>query len=98
MSDVLEGLVEWLEKTWDEDEARLTYPAFCGGPWPTTKELLARLAAERMILEDYREVHARYLDNPTPFGEGRRFAAIMALTRVAEGYAERPGYREEWKS
>jgi hypothetical protein len=46
-----DGLAAWLTQIWDEDDARLTDPTFCGPVWPTTAELLARIAADRQILE-----------------------------------------------
>jgi hypothetical protein len=50
-------LAAWLTAVWDEDVARLTHPTFCGPVWPTTAELLARIAADRKILELHRGPH-----------------------------------------
>jgi uncharacterized protein DUF6221 len=61
------------------------------------KSALARVAADRLILEDYDEAVRRYADNRTPLCEGWRHAALMAVARVASAYADRPGYREEWR-
>ena len=44
-------LAAWLTRIWDEEERRLSDPTFCSSPWPTTAQMLARIAADRKILE-----------------------------------------------
>lgn len=59
--------------------------------------VLARIAADRQIVTDYEDHLATYQSDPSPFGEGQRFGLLMALARIAEGYADHPGFREEWR-
>ena len=60
--------------------------------------VLARIVAERQILADYEDHVATYRDDPTPAGEGQRFGLLLALARLAEGYADHhPGYQEDWR-
>ena len=80
----------YLEDPWPEEAAYL--------PHIKPASVLARIAADRQILADYRYYEADYRANPTPTLEGQRFGLLLALTRLAEAYADRPGFREEWRA
>lgn len=57
----------------------------------------AECEAKRRIIEDYEAYANDYRDAPSAFAEGRRHAALLAVCRVAEIYADHPDYREEWR-
>lgn len=78
---------------WGSSRWELAYMAGPGHP----VSVLARIAADREILEDYRHCEADYRVHHTPTLEGQRFGLLLALARLAEAYADRPGYREEWR-
>ncbi len=103
-----DDLATWLTQLWDECEkaarewqgeieAEIVIPArMLGGivdPWRE----LARIAADRQILADYLDACRSYTIERTPFREGQRFGLLMALSRLAEAHADRPGYQEAWK-
>lgn len=59
--------------------------------------VLADVEAKRRIVEDY-EIYAReYREAPSPFAEGRRFAALLAVSRVADAHADHPDYDPAWR-
>lgn len=100
-----DDLAAWLTQIWEEDEARLSHMTFCGGPWPTTDQLLARIAVDVLILRmhtgDHRCPHATstVLDwRPDLTIDGVRYGLDCPTARLlAVPYADRPGYREEWR-
>ncbi len=63
----MDDLSAWLTQVWDADEARLSAPTFCGPVWPTTVQMLARIAADRQILADYRKVLRQQEENSDEF-------------------------------
>lgn len=98
----MSSIAAWLDGIWDDDEARLTGPTFCGPVWPTTDQLLARIAADRRILEMYRRALTAEEGEPTKGAawsayREERVAFQRALEALASVYADRPGYRQEWK-
>jgi hypothetical protein len=62
--------------------------------------VLARIAADRKILERYNTVRTIPL-GPDGFANSINMAQLLelewVLKRMAEPYADRPGYREEWR-
>lgn len=93
----MHDLIAWLRDVLDQDAARITEPTFCGPVWPTTSDLLARIAADREILVDYKRL---LFDDPfrrTDYFRGQRDALEYVVRHKAEVYADRPGYREEWR-
>lgn len=90
----------WLTKIWDEDEARLSAPTFCGPVWPTTNQLLARIAADRQILEAWKAAKVRSDEWASDEDDPAELSGItaglrQALLITATAYADRPGYLEE---
>lgn len=61
------------------------------------QRVLADVGAKRRIVEDYETYHREYREGPSPFAEGRRFAALLAVSRVAEAFANHPDYDERWR-
>lgn len=125
------GLVEWLTKILDEDEALARHVGIehgsgwyggggsvgsaesmyiAVGPWSgeldaetTTfiaksgpSAVLADIAAKRAILGIYRD----FLEGPMPtsaWESGQLKAIAKAVSHIASAYADRDGYREEWR-
>ena len=99
-------LTEFLLARIAEDEAwglyrsgdyatRPTAPSTLDGADPS--RVLSECHAKRRIVEDFEESDHQLGIHRTPFVEGRRFAALLAVARVAETYADHPDYQREWK-
>lgn len=88
-----DDIAEWLTAIWDEDEARLSHPTFCGPVWPTTDQLLARIAADRQILTECSIV----LEGKEPGHMRERVLAWTILRLLASVHRDRPGWREAWQ-
>lgn len=58
--------------------------------------VLARCAADRLIVEDFVDYASEYRKAPSDFTAGRRHAALLAVTRLVSVYADHPDYRLEW--
>lgn len=58
--------------------------------------VLAECAAKRVIIEDFEMYAQDYRDAPSDFAAGRRHAALLAVTRLAEVYADHRNYQQEW--
>lgn len=101
-----DDIAAWLTAIWDEDEARLTGPTFCGPVWPTTDQLLARIAADRQILAlhgpEHDDIGSMILG---PFCQICRYDEGLdkdpypcpTIRLLASAHASRPGYSEEWR-
>ncbi len=87
---------------------RMVVPSRTPDVWPSVSDatfmeandpasVLARIAADRQILADYLDACRSYEIERTPFREGQRFGLLMALARIAETHADRPGYQEAWR-
>lgn len=75
----------WHTMQWAADWVKVAGP-------PVT---LARIAAERALLAEYRET-ATYYDNVSaPAGEVTGLETALKI--IASGYAARPGYDEGWR-
>ena len=59
--------------------------------------VLADCEAKRRIVEDFEVLNEDYRVTRDPSTEARRLQARIAMTRVAEVYANHPDYREEWR-
>lgn len=60
--------------------------------------VLADVEAKRRIVEDFEHYHSEYRKAPSPFAEGRRLGALLAVSRLAEAYDGHPDWREEWRA
>lgn len=89
-------IVEFLTARYDEAESGIR-EALKTEDYGVSQSDLDDIAAKRAIIEDYEDHVKTYRDEPTPAGEGIRFGLLLALARIAEGYADRPGYDVEWK-
>lgn len=56
---------------------------------------LARIAAERAILRDY--LYRAERADESLITSAHATGLLLALRHIASGYANRPGYREEWQ-
>lgn len=93
----MEDLIAWLRDVLDQDQARISAPVFCGGPWPSAAQMLAVIEAHRSIVDGYDELRAnpeRYTD---PLLHSHHHLLRRVVLTLAPAYADRPGYREEWK-
>jgi len=95
-----DDLTEWLTRIWREDHARLSADTFCGPPWPTTANLLARIEVERKIFELHQPQwnESSHIDNDF-YGcllcvEANLCDTVKLLASI---HADRPGYREGWR-
>ena len=60
--------------------------------------VLADIAAKRRILDEYTESASRTVAHGAPSNAEVRTAALADVIQIlAEAYADRPGWREEWR-
>ena len=59
--------------------------------------VLAECEAKRRLVEDFRILHRDYRETHSETTEARRFQAVVTMARLAEGYADHPDYRQEWR-
>lgn len=104
----MDDLAAWLDQVLKEDEARLSAPTFCGPVWPTTGQMLARIAADRQILDEHGGREVASLDPGTRgqvfivcrrcrIGERQVVAPCTTVRLLALPHADRPGYQEAWR-
>jgi hypothetical protein len=102
----VDDLATWLDQILKEDAARLSAPTFCGPVWPTTDQMLARIAADRQILALHEPTGAQ-LGPHHPVtacsvcghpGSGVVTVYPCQTVRLlALPHADRPGYQEGWR-
>lgn len=103
-------LVEWLSAIWDEDEEWAGSFDQPDGFYPDPHEvgapahhdqILARIAADRQILVlhlNANAVPAAASSFTRGQDDGYRQATADVLRLLAQPHADRPGFREEWRS
>lgn len=100
----MDDLVTWLRGIWNEDEAALrtwlgNLPADSGAAdW--VRRWLADLDAKRRILDRYADAVARqgeWQESPTAADVVATEYEDWVLRQLALPYADRPGYRDEWR-
>jgi hypothetical protein len=102
-------LVAWLTQILDEDEAYASGIGRPDGHYPDPydpgsplhhQSLLADIAAKRAIIERYNEVRTRPA-GPDAYVNGIGMARVesfeMVVETLASAYADRSGYREDWR-
>jgi hypothetical protein len=97
-------IAAWLTAIWDEQEKDVAVAVLAAESAPppahdhrlTPRENLTRIAADRQILDFVRRANANAGDPP---GMDRADANALwyVIRLLALPYADRPGYREEWK-
>lgn len=106
----VEDLAAWLTQIWDEQEAEvqkwqatlladIPIPAALLGGIVVPRTALARIAADREIL-DIHSPDPRDASVCTTCGEPLEYCwpwPCDTVKALASPYADRPGYREEWK-
>jgi hypothetical protein len=93
----MDELVQWLRDTLDQDKARISAPVFCGGPWPSSEQMLAVIKAHRSIVDGYDELRANPARYTDPLLNSHHQLLRRVVLTLAKAYADRPGYRQEWR-
>jgi hypothetical protein len=88
------------------DQGLTVSEGFSGGPWSKVNpvhiarwdpaRVLAEVAADRRLLDEYEQARTYYdLHREAPAGEA--YGLLTAVKIRALPYADKPGYREEWR-